>query len=200
MKYRKNQLKLFIAALAVMLLLPLAAAANSAETNYMSEMIRSIEVGAADWGYAAEAARNQKIADGALSSKPIAYGDLQMLSKIIYLEAGSGWLSDEWKLCVGEVVMNRVASPEFPNTVSEVIRQPGQYYGANSGRFDRCKPDARCIKLALRLLEGERLMVPSVVFQSNFRQGSGVYRAFHDNHLGSTYFCYSNHPELYSFG
>lgn len=36
--------------------------------------------------------------------------DLMLLAKVIYAEAGSDFLSDEWKMCVGEVVLNRVAS------------------------------------------------------------------------------------------
>ena len=30
-------------------------------------------------------------------------------------------------VAVGEVVMNRVASPSFPNTIAEVLEQPGQF-------------------------------------------------------------------------
>ena len=50
---------------------------------------------------------------------------------------------------------------------------------------------------ARRLLEGERLMEPWVVFQANFVQGGGVYSAYFDSELGYTYFCSSMHPELY---
>ena len=51
--------------------------------------------------------------------------------------------------------------------------------------------------VALRLLQGERLMEPSVVFQANFPQGSGVHTHMYDSLLGSTYFCYSSHMDLY---
>jgi hypothetical protein len=95
------------------------------------------------------------------------------------------------------VVLNRVASPEFPNTIREVLEQPGQYYGKNSSYFSGIRPDRHCAELALRLLEGERHMQPSVVFQANFRQGSGTYLALCDSQLGWTYFCYSLRRELY---
>lgn len=128
----------------------------------------------------------------------ISYDDLNLLSKIMYAEAGSEWLSDEWKMCVGEVVLNRVASPEFPNTLAAVLAQPGQYYGANSSYFRNLQPSARCVELAARLLDGERVLNnPAVVFQANFRQGSGVHTRLYDSKLGYTYFCYSSHPELY---
>lgn len=123
--------------------------------------------------------------------------DLMLLAKVIYAEAGSDFLSDEWKMCVGEVVLNRVASPEFPNTIYDVVYQQGQYQGARSGYIASLTPSERCIDIARRLLDGERLMEPSVVFQANFKQGSGVCKALYDSHLGWTYFCYSSNMSLY---
>lgn len=123
--------------------------------------------------------------------------DLMLLAKVIYAEAGSDFLSDEWKMCVGEVVLNRVASPEFPNTITDVVYQPGQYHGARSGYIASLIPSERCINVAKRLLNGERIMEPSVVFQANFKQGSGIYKALYDSHLGWTYFCYSSNMSLY---
>lgn len=123
--------------------------------------------------------------------------DLMLLAKVIYAEAGSEFLSDEWKMCVGEVVLNRVASPEFPNTIYDVVYQQGQYQGARSGYIASLTPSERCIDIAKRLLDGERIMEPSVVFQANFKQGSGVYKALYDSNLGWTYFCYSTNMSLY---
>lgn len=123
--------------------------------------------------------------------------DLMLLAKVIYAEAGSDFLSDEWKMCVGEVVLNRVASPEFPNTIYDVVYQPGQYHGARSGYIASLIPSERCIDIARRLLDGERLMEPAVVFQANFKQGSGICKALYDSHLGWTYFCYSTNMSLY---
>ena len=123
--------------------------------------------------------------------------DLMLLAKVIYAEAGSDFLSDEWKMCVGEVVLNRVASPEFPNTIPDVVYQPGQYHGARSGYIASLIPSERCIEIARRLLDGERIMEPSVVFQANFKQGSGVNKALYDSNLVWTYFCYSSNINLY---
>ena len=123
--------------------------------------------------------------------------DLMLLAKVIYAEAGSDFLSDEWKMCVGEVVLNRVASPEFPNTITDVVYQQGQYQGARSGYIASLTPSERCIDIARRLLNGERLMEPAVVFQANFKQGSGVCKALYDSHLGWTYFCYPSNMSLY---
>lgn len=92
----------------------------------------------------------------------------------------------------------RVASVEYPNTITEVIHQHGQYSGANSESFESLIPFEDCVEVACRLLNGERLINDiSVVFQSNRRQGSGTYLELYDSYYGYTYLCYSNHPELY---
>lgn len=174
-----------------------ANAAYDPNTNYAQIMVQAAAAGDYAAGQAAEAARNEKIATLGRSDQPCTFNDLMLLSKIIYAEAGSEWLSDEWKMSVGEVVLNRVASPEFPNTIEEVLAQPGQYYGSNSRYFNNLIPSVRCAQCAMRLLNGERILEPSVVFQANFRQGGGVQTAYYDKALGWTYFCYSSRLYLY---
>ena len=169
----------------------------STDVDYSEAMIQAAVTGDYEAGVAAQDARDAKITTMGLKEDSYTFEDLMLLSKIIYAEAGSEWLSDEWKMCVGEVVLNRVASPEFPDTIKDVLEQPGQYYGANSSYFNSLLPTERCVECAMRLLNGERQLEPSVVFQANFKQGSGTHTAIFDKHLGWTYFCYSSHPELY---
>lgn len=120
--------------------------------------------------------------------------DLEILARIMYCEAGSSWITDEQQLMFGNVVLNRVASPEFPNTVRGVAYQRGQYA---PNLFNSYTVDQRTYNNARKLLEGYRCMPESVVFQANFRQGSGVWKAVQIPHLGTTYFCYSNHMSYY---
>ena len=104
----------------------------------------------------------------------------------------------EWKLAVGEVVINRVDSPEFPDTIKEVIHAEGQYANANTDYFKNLTPFEPCVEAAARLLSGERVLnEPSVVFQSGGVQGSGVYLELYSSYYGYTYLCYSSYPELY---
>lgn len=167
-------------------------------TDYMAVMIESATQGDVEKGTQAQACRDEKIAEEELEFVEVSFEDLYLIAKIIHSEAGSEWLSDEWKMAVGEVIINRVASPEFPDTVREVVEAPGQYYGSGSSYFSNLKPSERCVIIAQRLLDGERFLnEPSVVFQSNGVQGSGVYLHLKDDVLGSTYFCYSNHMDLY---
>ena len=121
----------------------------------------------------------------------------RLLAQVIHTEAGSTWLPDEWRMAVGEVVFNRVASPEFPDTLEEVVFQPGQYSAADRDWFEVLIPFRPCLEAALRLLGGERVIGDaSVVFQSGGLQG-GVALELYDSVYGITYFCYTNHPELY---
>ena len=52
--------------------------------------------------------------------------DYAHLSKVVKVEAALNTM-DEY--CVAVSVLNRVASPSFPNTVSGVVYAPGQYEG-----------------------------------------------------------------------
>lgn len=89
-------------------------------------------------------------------------------------------------------------SPEFPDTIKEVIHAEGQYANANTDYFKNLTPFEPCVEAAARLLSGERVLnEPSVVFQSGGVQGSGVYLELYSSYYGYTYLCYSSYPELY---
>lgn len=168
------------------------------ERDYMAEMLRCVMAGETGNGMAAAQSRREKIESLGLGYIHVDYGELEMLSKLIEIEAGSLWLPMEWKMAVGEVVLNRMASPEFPDSMREVIEQPGQYYGRGSALFASTLPSEASALAAKRLLEGERVLcAPGVVFQANFPLGSGVHLTLHDSRLGYTYLCYSENPELY---
>ena len=131
------------------------------------------------------------------------YDDLIMLARIMQLESGIDW-PDNMCMAIGEVVLNRVASPEFPNTIREVLYQtdPMQYAPVWTSEWEVTVPDARFVELSLRLLQGERVIADGrVVFQALFTQGSGIAFSFYDETFGSTtYFCFTNNPELYAVG
>lgn len=60
-------------------------------------------------------------------------GDRYLLASIIYCEAGGE--SYEGKVAVGSVVINRVLSSRYPDTVAGVIYQNKQFSPVGSGRF-----------------------------------------------------------------
>lgn len=60
--------------------------------------------------------------------------ELMMLATIIYCEAGNqGW---EGQIAVGYVIMNRIRSGLYPNSLEAVLRQSRQFEPVGSGRFD----------------------------------------------------------------
>lgn len=60
--------------------------------------------------------------------------ELMLLAAMIYCEAGNqGW---EGQTAVGYVIMNRVRSSLYPNSLEAVLRQSRQFEPAGSGRFD----------------------------------------------------------------
>ena len=75
----------------------------------------------------------------------------ELLASIIYCEAGNQ--PYEGQVAVGAVVLNRVKSSVYPNSVSEVIYQSGQFSPAMSGWLDRVRANAGYSESALQAAE-----------------------------------------------
>ena len=189
----------FTAAFALLLILKVPTHADfDPYVDYSEAMIEAAISGDDEAGMLAQSCRNEKIEALELDEPRFEYKDLLLLSRLIHTEAGSAWLPEVWRMAVGEVVLNRVASPEFPDTLEECIFQPGQYSAADEKYFEILTPYRWCVASACHLLRGERVLdEPSVVFQSGGTQGSGVFLELNDSVYGSTYFCVSGNPELY---
>ena len=116
--------------------------------------------------------------------------DVDLLARLLTCEMGCSWIADEQQLYVGSVVLNRVASDLFPDTLQEVIYQPGQYAPAISGWIETVQPDERTIGNARWLLENGSVLPENVLYQSTVVQGE-VYDSYYDADLGTTtYYCY----------
>ena len=116
--------------------------------------------------------------------------DVDLLARLLTCEMGCSWIADEQQLYVGSVVLNRVASDLFPDTLQEVIYQPGQYAPAISGWIETVQPDERTIGNARWLLENGSVLPENVLYQSTVVQGE-VYDSYYDAVLGTTtYYCY----------
>lgn len=74
--------------------------------------------------------------DPQISRGEISLSDYEMLllATMIYCEAGNQ--GSEGQLAVGYVIMNRVRSARYPNSLESVLRQSKQFEPAGSGRFD----------------------------------------------------------------
>lgn len=76
--------------------------------------------------------------------------DAYRLAKIAMAEAESE--DTEGKALVMLVVLNRVWSDEFPDTIEDVIFQKGQFSPISNGRYDEVEPDEDCYR-ALQLIQ-----------------------------------------------
>lgn len=174
-----------------------AVAAEEDVPDYLRLMTDAVISGDIGSGRLAETRRNAWIDENNSDESKVSFDELYVLSKYIYARAGSIRLSDELRMCVGEVALNRVASPEFPNNLLDVILDDGDVPSALSVGQTGGRPNRPSVEAALRLLLGERMMEPSVIYQSKERIGE-VYASFADKLLGFTYFCKSEHSQLYA--
>lgn len=128
------------------------------------------------------------IGSGYKGTGPISHTDedLKALAQCITIEAGGQ--TYEWQMCVACVIINRVADPDYPDSIQGVIFQPGQYEGAGSDSWWSKEMDPVSMQVANDILsKGKPTDVPdNVVYQAGFEQGSGVWKVFGDGE----YFCY----------
>ena len=118
--------------------------------------------------------------------------ELEMLALVIYQEAGADWCSDETRLMVGTVVMNRIADPRFPDTMHEVVTEERAYgrlhwtgivWPSRASYPEESHAIERAFTIAKRILLGERALPDEVVFQSEYIMGEIV------AHSDGMYFC-----------
>ncbi|AEE97248.1 spore cortex-lytic enzyme [Mahella australiensis] len=77
--------------------------------------------------------------------------DVLLLARLIHGEArGEPYIG---KVAVGAVVLNRVESPKFPNTIAGVIYQPGAFTAVADGQM-WLDPDQESINAAVDALNG----------------------------------------------
>ena len=111
--------------------------------------------------------------------------DVWYLSRVI--QAESGYCQREMMEGVGSVVLNRVADDRFPDSIPEVIQQPGQY--STLSWLSSQTPTEEVMDVTIDLLENGSKFPPEVVWQANFPQGSGTYQTLSTSY-STMYFCY----------
>ena len=77
--------------------------------------------------------------------------DLYLLAKCIHAEArGESYIG---QVAVGAVILNRVASPDFPDTIYGVIYQPWAFTAVHDGQIN-LEPEASAYQAAMDALNG----------------------------------------------
>lgn len=140
-----------------------------------------------------EVTETDDVIEESVEELPYTDEELEMMALAIYQEAGSNDCSDETRMMVGNVIMNRVESELFPNTIYEVLTARGQYgrlhwtgiVWPESARYESEAPAVeRAYDCAIRILSGERVLPSDVIWQAEFSQGVEIV-AFSDG----IYFC-----------
>lgn len=128
---------------------------------------------------AEEIAMSQRAANAVwrdISEVTFAEGDRYLLANLIYCEAGGE--SYEGQLAVGAVVINRVLSSVYPDTVVGVIYQSGQFSPVASGRLDLAlasnKATAKCYQAADEAMKGVTNVGGCVYFRTPVEGLTGI--------------------------
>lgn len=79
------------------------------------------------------------------------YDELQLLARAVYSEARGEPYTGQ--VAVAAVIMNRLKSPEFPDTIAGVIFQPRAFTAVDDGQF-WLQPNATAYRAALDALRG----------------------------------------------
>lgn len=107
--------------------------------------------------------------------------EVDLLARVIYCESNT--LSEKAQIYTGSVVVNRVNSEYYPNTLEEVVYEKNQYACVN--KLYKITPTEWQYEIAEDLLKNGSRIPEEVVFQAEFKQGSGVWKI-----IGNTFYCY----------
>lgn len=121
--------------------------------------------------------------------------DRDIIATVVYNEAGYG-CSDRHMELVAAVIINRLESDLFPDTIYEIVTAPKQYhplyadpdsiYGQLARESEKWK---KCQEIAMKALKGEIDCPKNVYYQANYEQGDGNYE-IHETSYSTTWFCY----------
>ena len=113
-----------------------------------------------------------------ISEVSFAEGDRYLLANLIYCEAGGEPYIGQ--VAVGSVVMNRVLSSVYPNTVTGVIYQSGQFSPVASGRLALAlaenRATAKCYEAADAAMSGTTNVGNCVYFRTPIEGITPKYR------------------------
>lgn len=101
---------------------------------------------------------------------------IALMAAILECEAGATY---EGMVAVGTVIMNRVASSRFPNTIKDVIYQSGQFSPVSSGKLNRVLkrgPSSSAYEAAKAVLGGERhsKVIDCLFFNASYTGKKGI--------------------------
>ena len=106
--------------------------------------------------------------------------DYNVLLRIVQAEAGG--CDMKGKILVANVILNRVESDEFPDTITDVVYEKRQFSPVSNGSINRCKVEEETVEAVDRALAGEDYSEGALFFM-NRRASSGSNVRWFDTHL-----------------
>jgi N-acetylmuramoyl-L-alanine amidase len=95
-------------------------------------------------------ASHSNAVDSQQNSLNISSTDRDLLARLVHAEAGGEPIAGQVE--VASVVLNRVDSTQFPNSIPDVINQPGQFQSVSDGSINQA-PDATNYKAVEEAIE-----------------------------------------------
>ena len=111
--------------------------------------------------------KNNKVeSNKTTTNKKISYtkNEAYELAKIIMCEAEGE--PQKCKEYVGQVVLNRVKSDRFPNTIHGVIFQKNQFTPTSNGRWNKKEPNQDCWDAAYKVLNASEPLTDALFFEA----------------------------------
>ncbi len=106
--------------------------------------------------------------------------DYKVLLKIVQAEAGN--CDKKGRILVANVILNRVESSRFPDTVTGVVYERNQFSPVKDGSLDRCRVSKETVEAVKCALSGEDYSAGALYFM-NRSASSGKNVRWFDNHL-----------------
>ena len=128
--------------------------------DVQSGMIENVKIAAVEAKIAYEAKLEEerraaeeaeRIAREKAEAEAAQQAEKELLASLIFCEAGNQ--PYEGQVAVGAVVMNRIKSSSYPDTMEEVIYQSGQFSPAMSGWLDRVRANQGYTEAAMQAAE-----------------------------------------------
>lgn len=159
------------------------------EQIVMDAKIKALEAEENARQKALEEERRREEEKNAASRKAVSDDDYQVLLRIVQAEAGV--CDEKGKILVANVVLNRVKSQEFPDSVRSVVYEPSQFSPVSDGSINSVKVTEETKECVNRALEGEDYSDGALYFMNRRGSRSRAVSWF-DSHL--TYlFRHQNH-------
>lgn len=112
----------------------------------------------------------QKRFEESLTASGMSDADFNALCKIVQAEDGHDTM--EGRIGIANVILNRVRSPYYPNTIMGVITAPGQFGPVRSGSFAAAVPTASTISAVKQAISGTNTVGNALYFHRGSSYGN----------------------------